>query len=328
MPKARPSFAAALVAAALSAAALNAPARADDYPSKPITIVVPASPGGVTDMLARLLALHMIADWNAQVVVENKPGANNQVAAEYVTHQPGDGYTLFVGPETTFIVNPALYPQLPYDPVHGFTPITGLVQLNHALILNPAVPANSVKELIALGKAKSGQLNYGTYGVGSSGHLNMEMFKTMAGVNFVAVHYKGAMPAMQDVIAGHIQLMFVSVGSALPQAKSGAVKLIGIGAPKRMALLPDVPAIAETVPGFTAVSWFALFGPAGMPADVVAKVNAEVHKVFADPQVQSAFLDAQYFESIAGSPEDLSARIRTEEPKWRNLITAAQIKVE
>ena len=333
MPKVRPSFVATLAvatlaAAALSAAALNAPARADDYPSKPITIVVPASPGGVTDMLARLLALHFIADWGAQAVVENKPGANNQVAAEFVTHQPGDGYTLFIGPETTFIVNPALYAQLPYDPVHGFTPITGLVQLNHALILNPSVPASSVKELIALGKAKPGALNYGTYGVGSSGHLNMEMFKTMAGVNFVAVHYKGAAPAMQDVIAGHIQLMFVSVGSALPQAKSGTVKLIGIGAPKRMALLPDVPAIAETVPGFTAVSWFALFGPAGMPADVVAKVNAEVHKVFADPEVQKAFLDAQYFESIAGSPEDLSARIRAEEPKWRKLITAAQIKVE
>jgi tripartite-type tricarboxylate transporter receptor subunit TctC len=328
MPKARLSFAAALAAAALSAAALNAPARADDYPSKPITIVVPASPGGVTDMLGRLLALHFIADWGAQVVVENKPGANNQVAAEYVTHQPGDGYTLFIGPETTFIVNPTLYPQLPYDPVHGFTPITGLVQIYHALILNPAVPASSVKELIALGKAKPGALNYGTYGVGSSGHLNMEMFKTMAGVNFVAVHYKGAAPAMQDVIAGHIQLMFVSVGSALPQAKSGTVKLIGIGAPKRMALLPDVPAVAETVPGFTAVSWFALFGPAGVPADVVAKINAEVHKVFADPEVQKAFLDAQYFESIAGSPDDLSARISAEEPKWRKLITAAQIKVE
>jgi len=307
---------------------LAAPAFADNYPSKPITIVVPASPGGVTDMLGRLLAQHMTADWNAQVVVENKPGANNQVAAEYVTHQPGDGYTLFVGPETTFIVNPALYPQLPYDPVHGFTPITGLVQLYHALVLNPSVPANDVRELIALAKAKPGQLNYGTYGVGSSGHLNMEMFKTMAGVNFFPVHYKGAAPAMQDVIGGHTQLMFVSVGSALPQAKAGTVKLIGIGAPKRMALLPDIPAIAETVPGFTAVSWFALFGPAGMPFGVVAKINAEVRKIFADPEVQKSFFDAQYFESIAGSPGDLTARIGSEEPKWRKLIAAAQIKME
>jgi tripartite-type tricarboxylate transporter receptor subunit TctC len=303
-------------------------ARADGYPAKPITIIVPASPGGVTDMLGRVLAQHFITDWGAEVVVENKPGANNQVAAEYVAHQPGDGYTLFIGPETTFIVNPTLYDHLPYDPVKDFTPITGLVQINHALILNPSVPANNVKDLIALDKAKPGQLNYGTYGVGSSGHLNMEMFKTVTGTNFVAVHYKGATPAMQDVLAGHIQLMFVSTGSAMPQAKSGGIKIIAVGAPKRMALLPDVPTVAETVPGYVAVSWFGLFGPAGMPADIVAKVNGEVRKIFADPAVQKNFLDAQYFESIAGSPEELSTRIRTEEPKWRNLLRTAHIKLD
>jgi len=304
------------------------PAAADSYPSKPITIIVPASPGGVTDLLGRLLAQHFAADWGAPVVVENKPGANNQVAAEYVAHQPGDGTTLFVGPETTFIVNPTLYGHLAYDPVKDFTPIAGLVQINHALVLNPSVPANSVKELIALGKAKPGQLNYGTYGVGSSGHLNMEMFKAMTGVNFVAVHYKGATPALEDVIAGHIQLMFVSAGSAVPQVKAGTVKMIAVGAAKRMTLLPDVPAVAETVPGFVAVSWFALFGPAGMPADVTAKINGEVRKIFADADVQRTFLDAQYFESIAGSPGELSERIRTEEPKWRKLIEDAHIKLE
>ena len=303
-------------------------ARADGYPAKPITIIVPASPGGVTDMLGRILAQRFIADWGAEVVVENKPGANNQVAAEYVARQSGDGYTLFIGPETTFIVNPTLYDHLSYDPVKDFTPITGLVQINHALILNPAVPADNVKDLIALDKAKPGQLNYGTYGVGSSGHLNMEMFKTVTGTNFVGVHYKGATPAMQDVLAGHIQLMFVSTGSAMPQAKSGGIKIIAVGASKRMALLPEVPTVAETVPDYVAVSWFGLFGPAGMPADIVAKINAEVRKIFADPAVQKSFLDAQYFESIAGSPEELSARIRTEEPKWRNLLLAAHIKLD
>jgi len=303
-------------------------ASADDYPSKPITIIVPASPGGVTDMLARLLAQHFIADLGAQVVVENKPGANNQVAAEYVTHQPGDGYTLLIGPETTFIVNPTLYGHLPYDPVKGFTPISGLVQIDHALVLNAAVPANNVKELIALAKEKPGQLNYGTFGVGSSGHLNMEMFKTMAGVNFVAVHYKGATPAMQDVMGGQIQLVFVSAGTAVPQVKAGTVKMIAIGAPKRLALLPDVPTVSETVPGYVAVSWFALFGPAGMPPDVVKTLNDEVRRIFADPNVQKNFLDAQYFESIAGSPEDLTKRISTEEPKWRKLIEDSHIKLE
>jgi tripartite-type tricarboxylate transporter receptor subunit TctC len=321
----RAAAAAACLAAAVTA---STAAVADNYPSKPITIIVPASPGGVTDMLGRMLAQHFAADWGAEVVVENKPGANNQVAAEYVAHQPGDGTTLFVGPETTFIVNPTLYDHLPYDPVKDFTPITGLVQINHALILNPSVPANNVKELIALGKAKPGQFNYGTYGVGSSGHLNMEMFKAVTGVNFVAVHYKGATPALQDVLAGHIQLMFISAGSAVPQAKAGGVKIIAVGAQKRMALLPDVPTVAETVPGFVAVSWFALFGPAGMPPDVVAKINGEVRKIFADPSVQKNFLDAQYFDSIAGSPEALRQRIRTEEPKWHKLIEEAHIKLE
>jgi tripartite-type tricarboxylate transporter receptor subunit TctC len=155
------------------------------------------------------------------------------------------------------------------------------------------------------------------------------MFKTVTGTDLVAVHYKGAAPAMQDVIAGHIQLMFISVGNAVPQSKSGAVKFIAIGAPKRMALLPDVPTIAEAgYPGFTAVSWFALFGSAGIPPDVVAKINGEVRKIFADPTVQKTFLDAQYFESIAGSPQQLSERIRTEEPQWRKLIRTAHITVE
>jgi tripartite-type tricarboxylate transporter receptor subunit TctC len=303
-------------------------ALADNYPSKPITIIVPASPGGVTDMLGRLLAQHFIADFGAQAVVENKPGANNQVAAEYVTKQPGDGYTLFIGPETTFVVNPTLYDHLPYDPVHGFTPISGLVEIDHALILNPAVPVSSVKDLIALAKAKPGQLNYGTYGVGSSGHLNMEMFKAMTGTDMVPVHYKGATPAMQDVMGGQIQLMFVSTGSAMPQVKAGTVKMIAVGAPKRMKLLPDTPTVAETVPGFAAISWFALYGPAGMPADVTNKLNAEVRKIFADPNVQKTFLDAQYFESIAGTPEELTKRIATEEPRWRKVIQDAHIKLE
>jgi tripartite-type tricarboxylate transporter receptor subunit TctC len=306
-----------------------AAAQEASYPTKPVTIVVPAAPGGVTDALGRTLAQRFTEAWGQQVIVENKPGANNQIAAEYVTKAAPDGYTLLIGPETTFVVNPSLYPKLPYDPVKGFTPISGLVSINHALILNPALPVKNVKELIALAKEKPGELNYGTFGVGSSGHLNMELFQALSGAKLQAVHYKGATPALTDVMAGHIQLMFISVGSAVPQWKADKVKLIAVGAGKRMALLPEVPTVAESgLPGYEAVSWFGLFGPPGMPADIVDKITAEVRKVFADPEIKKSFLERQYFESIAGTPEQLAKHIKSDEPKWRKVIHDAKLKGE
>src|SRR5262249_10057258 len=216
-----------------------------------------------------------------------------------------------------------------YDPVKGFTPISGLVTINHALIVNPDVPVKNVKELIALAKGKPGEINYGTFGVGSSGHLNMELFQTLSGAKFQAVHYKGATPALTDVVAGHIQMMFISVGSAVPQWKADRVKFLAVGAGKRMALLPEIPTVAESgVPGYEAVPWFGLFGPPGMPADVVAKINAEVRKTFADPEIKKSFLERQYFESIAGTPEQLAAYIKSDEPKWRKVIHDAKVQAE
>jgi tripartite-type tricarboxylate transporter receptor subunit TctC len=319
-------LAAALVSALIPTAAA---AQATNYPTKPVTIIVPAAPGGVTDALARTLAQRFTEAWGQQVIVENKPGANNQIAAEYVTKAAPDGYTLLIGPEVTFVVNPSLYAKLPYDPVKGFTPISGLVTINHALIVNPTLPVQTVKDLIALAKQKPGEINYGTFGVGSSGHLNMELFQALSGAKFQAVHYKGATPALTDVVAGHIQMMFISVGSAVPQWKTDKVKLIAVGAGKRMALLPEVPTVAESgLPGYEAVSWFGLFGPPGMPADIVAKINAEVRKVFADPEIKKNFLERQYFESIAGTPEQLVQYITAEEPKWRKVIQDAKVKGE
>ena len=265
-----------------------AAAQVTDYPVKPITIIVPAAPGGVTDVLGRMLAQRFTQVWGQQVVVENKPGANNQIAAEFVTKSEPDGYTLFIGPETTFVVNPSLYARLPYDASKGFSPICGLVTINHALITNPALPAHNVKDLIALAREKPGQINYGTYGIGSSGHLNMELFQALSGVKFQAVHYKGAAPALTDVMAGHIQMMFVSVGSAVPQWKAGAVNLLAVGARERMRLLPDVPTIAESgLPGYEAVSWFGLFGPPGMPAEIVAKISEEVRRTFSTGSISN-----------------------------------------
>ena len=318
------------LAAAVAAMVLVAwgPAAAETaYPTKPITIIVPAAPGGVTDTLGRTLAKRFSDAWGQQVVVENRPGANNQIAAEYVAKSPADGSVLFIGPEVTFTVNPSLYPKLNYDPVKDFSPITGLVIINHALILNPSVPANNVAELIALAKAKPGALNFGTFGIGSSGHLNMEMLQTLAGIKMQPVHYKGATPAFTDVVAGHIQLMFISVGSTVQQWRAGQVKFIAVGAGKRIALLPEMPTVSESgLPGYEAQSWFGLFGPAGMQPDVVAKINGEVKRIFAEPEFKKTFLDRYYFETIAGTPQQLADYIRAEEPRWRKVIQDAKVK--
>jgi tripartite-type tricarboxylate transporter receptor subunit TctC len=314
----------------VAAALLLAPtgASAQSYPSRPITIVVPASPGGVTDLLGRALAKRFTQAFGQQAIVENKPGANNQIAAEYVAKAAPDGYTLFVGPETTFVVNPFLYARLPYDPIKGFTPITGLVSIYHALTVNAALPATSVQELLALARKRPGELNYGTYGVGSSGHLNMLAFERASGIKLVPVHYKGATPALTDVMAGHIQLMFISVGSAAPQAKAGKVRIIAIAAPRRLAGLPDIPTVAESgVPGFEAVAWFALYGPAGMPPDVTDKINREVRALFADAEFNRTFMAPQYFVSLAGSPAELTAYLEAERAKWGKLIRDANIQL-
>src|SRR5262245_47367292 len=306
-----------------------ATASAQNYPTKPVTIIVPAAPGGVTDALGRTLAQRFTEAWGQQVIVENKPGANNQIAAEYVARSPGDGHTLFIGPEVTFVVNPSLYGRLGYDPVNDFVPITGLVTINHALIVNPSLPADNVKDLLALAKAKPGELNYGTFGIGSSGHLNMELLQALADGKLQAVHYKGATPALTDVMAGHIQMMFISVGSAVPQWKAGKVKLLAVGAAQRMPLLPEAPTVAESgIPGYGAVSWFGLFAPSGTPRPIVDKVNAEVRRIFADPEFQKNFLDRQYFESIVGTPEDLAAYLKAEEQKWGKVIRDAKVKPE
>jgi tripartite-type tricarboxylate transporter receptor subunit TctC len=322
---------AALAPALLSLGLLGAgtvPLRAQSYPSRTITIVAPAPAGGVTDIIGRALAQRFSKAWGQQAVVENRPGANNQIAAEFIVNSPPDGHTLFVAPDGTFVANPSLYPKLPYDPYKSFTPISGLMLINHGLIEHPSFAPNSVKDLIALAKQKPGEINYGTFGIGSSGHLNMVLLETMAGVKFQAVHYKGAAPAMNDVLAGHIQMGFVSAGSAIPNWKAGKLKLIAVGGKNRLPQLADVPTVGETVPGFEAVSWFGLFGPAGMPADVTAKIGSEVRTLFSDPEFKKTYLDRYLFQSIAGTPEQLMNFIKAEEPKWRKIIVDANIKVQ
>jgi tripartite-type tricarboxylate transporter receptor subunit TctC len=313
--------------AVLATCASAAPAQT--FPAKPVTIIVPSAPDGAADATARTLALYLSKAWNQQVIVENKPGSNTQVAAAHVAKAAPDGHTLLLGPDVTFTVNPHLYRKLNYHPVKDFEPITGLTVLHQALVTHPSLAANSVAELIALAKAKPGALNYGTFGHGSAGHLNMVALQSQAGARLTPVHYRGAAPAMTNVIAGHTQLMFVSFGSALQSWKTGQIKVLAIGSPKRLAGYPDLPTVAEGgFPDFEAKSWFGLFATGGTPATIVAKINADVRKIVDSPDFATTFLTKQMMQSITSTPEAYAELIRTDSRLWAKVIAAGNLKID
>jgi tripartite-type tricarboxylate transporter receptor subunit TctC len=304
-------------------------ASAQTFPAKPVSIVVTSAAGGAADATARALALHLSKRWNQQVVVENKPGANTQLAADYVAKSAPDGHTLLLGPDVTFTVNPHLYRKLSYDPVKDFEPITGLTVLHQSLVTHPSLPATSVGELIALAKAKPGALNYGTFGAGSAGHLNMEAFQLQSATKMTAVHYRGAAPAMTDVIAGHIQLMFVSFGSAVQSWEAGKLKMLAVGSPKRLPEYPKLPTVAESgLPGFEATSWFGLFAPGRTPRDIVNRIHADVRAVIDDRSFHDSFLAPQRMQSITSSPEDYAKLIHSDSRRWGKVIADAKLKIE
>ena len=306
-------------------------AQEQNYPSRPVTLVVTSVPGGVTDVVGRALAQALTRLWGQQVIVENKGGAAHIIGAEAVAKAAPDGYTLLVGESGTFTVNPTLLPKdkVPYDANKDFTPITGLVRIYQSLLASKSLPVTNAADLIALAKQKPGQITYGTAGVGSALHMNMALFDSMAGTKMIPVHYRGATPALNDLIGDHIDTMIVSVASGLPAYKAGQIKMLGVGAPKRMPLVQDVPTVSESgLPGYEATAWFGLFGPAGLPAAIVAEIDQATVKIFDDPAFRARFLDPQMFESMAGSPEDFAAFIQTERDKWAKVIREANIKVE
>src|SRR5262249_31077342 len=243
----------------------SASAPAQVYPSKPITLVVPYAVGGAADVIGRAVALRLTEAWRRPVVVENKAGGNSQVGAAYVARSAPDGYTLLATADVTFVTNPYLYRTLPYDPARDFAPISGLGLINEALVVHPSTPLRNVGDLIALAKAKPGDLNYGSGGVGSGPHLSMELLQAMAGGKIRAVQYKGAGPALTDVMAGHIPMMFINVGLVVQPWKAGQLRALAIGSSERLAEFPELPTVAETLPGFRATFWFGLFAPAGTP---------------------------------------------------------------
>jgi tripartite-type tricarboxylate transporter receptor subunit TctC len=302
--------------------------NAQDYPARQVRIIVPQSPGGVTDVVARAVAQRLSELWGQPVVVENRAGANYQIGASAVARAEPDGYTLMVMSEG-FSISPLLASKLPFDPVKDFAPVTGLISITHAVTAHPSLPANSVPELIELARKKPGDINYGTYGVGSTGHLNMEMFQGAAGVRFTPVHYKGATPALTDVIAGHIPLMFISVASVVGPQKAGQVKILAVGSTKRLAALPDVPTIAEGgLPDFRAVTWFGMFATGGTPREIVGKINVDVARIFADPAFQERFLAPQLFDSIVSSPGAFADFLKAETTKWGKVIRDANLKTD
>ena len=305
--------------------------QAQTYPSKTITIVVTAAAGGVSDVVARGIGQRLSEAWGQQVVIENKGGAAHVLGAQSVAKAAPDGYSLLVAEAGTFTINPTLYAKgkLPYDAEKDFVPITGIVRINQALIGNPALPAANVRELIALAKSKPGELTFGTAGVGSAPHMNMVLFESMAGVKLTPVHYRGAAPALTDVIAGHVNLMCVSVSLALPPFRSGQVKMFGIGSDHRLGPAADVATVTESgLPGYQAVTWFGLFATAGTPRAIVDKINAEVANILADAQFREKFLAPQMFEPMASSPEALADYIKADQQKWGKLIRERNLSID
>jgi tripartite-type tricarboxylate transporter receptor subunit TctC len=308
-----------------------ATAQAQSYPTRTITLTVTAAAGGVTDVVARALGERLSQTWGQQVVIENKGGAAHVVGAQSVAKAAPDGYSLLVAEAGTFTINPTLYGngKLPYDEEKDFIPITGIVRINQALLGHPSLPANDVRELIELARKTPGELTYGTAGIGSAPHMNMVLFESMAGVKLVPVHYRGAAPALTDVIAGHVKLMSVSVSLALPPFRTGQIKIFGVGSGKRMPLAPDIPTVAENgLPGYEATTWFGLFATAGTPQPIVTKINAEVVKTLADPQFREKFLAPQMFEPMASSPEEFADYIKAQTRKWAKVIHEQKLSIE
>jgi tripartite-type tricarboxylate transporter receptor subunit TctC len=310
---------------------LTAQAQTQPYPSRPITIVVTAAAGGVTDTVARAFGQHIQQTWKQQVVIENRGGAAHSQAMTAVARSQPDGYTLMVGEAGGFVINPAIYPKgkLEYDEKKDFIPITGLVKINQALLASKDLPVSNVKELIALAKQKPGQITYSTAGIGSAPHMNIALLESMAGIKMQAVHYRGAAPGLNDLIGGHTNVMSVSISLALPPYRAGRLKILGIGSEKRLPQVADIPTVSETgLPGYEATTWFGLFAPAGTPHDIVMKLNAEATALFTDPTFQKKFLEPQMFQPLVSSPEKFESFIEAQIKKWGKVVKEANIKIE
>ena len=308
--------------------ALFVTAASAQYPAKPIRFVVPYPAGGPLDTVARLLGQKVSESVKQPVVVDNKPGAGGNIGADIVAKSPPDGYTILMGAVATHAINPSLYASIPYDPVRDFAPITQVASTPNVLVVHPSIPAASVREFVAHAKAHPGKLNFGSGSTGSAGHLAGELFKTMAGVDMVHVPYKGAAPAMQDLIGGQLQLMFDNYASASTQVRAGKVRALAVTTARRSSLAPDLPTVAESgLAGFDISTWFGVFAPAGTPRDVVEKLHAEFTRALAAPDVRERMLNLGA-EPVGNRPEEFAAYIRAEAEKYARVIKSSGARAD
>ena len=315
------------VLAALAALCVQ-PAFGQAYPTKPIRILIAQAPGSATDNISRTLTAKLSQSLGQQFVIEARPGAGGTIGTEAAARAPNDGYTLFMANNSTHGANPAVYRKLPYDAVKDFAPITLVATTPYVLVVHPSLPVKNVKELIALAKARPGELNYGSAGNGSTHHLSGELLKTMAKIDMVHVPYKGTTPAITALMSGEITVVFFTVVGVTPHIKSGKARGLAVTTPKRARMLPELPTMAEAgLPGFEVTSWFGLLAPAGTSPAIVSRLNAESVKAMAHPDVISA-LNKMGFDPEPGTPEQFAAHIKREIEKFTKLAKATGIKVE
>jgi tripartite-type tricarboxylate transporter receptor subunit TctC len=305
-------------------------ALAQTYPDRNVTIVVTSAPGALTDVLTRAIAQRLSQTWRQSVIVENRGGAGYTIAAQYVIRAEHDGYTLLASEIGLYTTQPHLYgkDQLGYDAEKDFVPVAGYGTIPTALLVNPSVPVNSVSDLIALAKKSPTPLTFGTAGIGTALHVAGLELDNLAGINMTAVHYRGAAPALTDVIAGHIDAVIMGPSVALTSVNAGKLKMLAFGSEKRVPQFPDVPVIAETVPGYEASVSFGLFAAAGTPADIIKKVNADVQKIVSDPEFEKKYLEPLAVQPIPGSLDGFAEFVRKDSAKWENVIKTANVKIE
>jgi len=317
-----------LKACALAALAISAAAHAQVYPAKPIRMIVAYPPGGGTDIVGRMLAQKLGESLGQSVVVENRGGASGNIGTELAARAAPDGYTILMGNVAPNAINVSLFKDLPFDPVADFAPVSLVASTPNILVVHPSMPARTVKEVIALAKAKPGTLNFASAGVGSSSHLAGELFRILAGADIVHVPYKGAGPAMVDVLSGQVQLYFATMPAAMPHVKPGKLAPVAVTSARRSQALPDLPTIAESgVPGYEASTWYGVLAPAHTPSAVVARLHGDIVKILADAALHARLAD-QGFDPIGSSPEEFGAYIKSEIPKWGKVIRDAGIRPE